>query len=360
MRRMMKLAAFAATLSLGATAAQAQSQIKGAVNADNQFAVVVNYNGVPAQTVINTAGSGYSWGTTRKFDFTVQNDKINQCHIDVITWGDGGVREGMAGVFRGNQGTVFSGGPGFTALETNITRNFSSLSNSTIASIGAMNVSSSPTPITPVQGGQWGTINSYSPSDFGGPIPGPSNFRWIKPQGAGTTSSKYYVFRIGCGSLAKYVAPPKPTTKGMTFGIRDPYPNQVNGTIHVGCGDKDGVNCDAIKGDTLCTTPKPILCINPMKLPKPANTVESGRWDKWSGGIIGTTKPMPAPTELSAANKACTDEFGSGWRVAQFHDGYAGRSGWSFSAYGNVGTYDKRFWTDIDDQKNGVCWDRTK
>lgn len=360
MKTLSSVLALSTALFLGALEANAQTNVTGAINADNQFAVVVNYNGVPAQTVANTASTGYRWGTTKKFNFTIDETRANKCHVDVITWGDGGVREGMAGVFKGNQGTVFSGGPGFTALETNITRNFNFLSGSTITAIAGMNVSTSPTPITPVQGGQWGTVNSYNAGDFGGPVPGPTNFQWIKPQGAGTTSTKYYVYRIGCDRLVKYVTPPPPTDKGMTFGIRNPYPNDVNGVIHVGCGDKDGVNCDAIKGDTLCTTPKPLLCINPMGLSKPASVSEPSRWEKWSGGIVGTTNPIAAPDELSKANQACVNEFGSGWRVAQFHDGYAGRSGWSFSAYGNVGTKDKRFWADIDDQPNGVCWDRSK
>lgn len=351
MRRILKLAAFAATLSLGATAAQAQSQINGAVNADNQFAVVVSYGGASPTTVINTNGTGYSWGTTKRFTIPVQDNTISRCQVDIITWGDGAVREGMAGVLKGNLNTIYTGGPGFVAKDTGIPR-FTPI-NTAIPSIIAGSAGfSSPQNITPVVGGQWGTVN-YQGSDFGsGAVPG--GHQWIKPQGAGRTSNNYYVYRAPCAKLVK----PAPVKKGMTFGIRNPYPNQVNGTIHVGCGDKDGVNCDAIRGDTLCTTPKPILCINPMKLPKPANTVESGRWDKWSGGIIGTTKPMAAPSTLAAANQACTSEFGPGWRVAQFHDGYAGRSGWTFSAYGNVGTNDKRFWTDIDDQPNGVCWSR--
>lgn len=354
MRQFKKFLALTAMFSLAGTAAQAQSQINGAINADNQFAVVVNYNGVPSSTAIDTSSTGYRWGTTKRFSFTIDDTKINQCHVDVITWGDGGVREGMAGVLKGNAGMAYTGGYGFTARETSITRNFANLSNSTKTTIGAMNVSSAPQPITPVAGGSWGTIN-YNGSDFfGGTVP--PNFRWVKPVGAGTTSKMYYVFRAPCNRLVK----PVPIKKGMTFGIRNPYPGTVTGVVHVGCGDKDAVNCDAIRGDTLCATPKPILCIYPRKMPKPASVVESGRWHKWSGGIVGTTKPMAAPDKLSLANKACTDEFGSGWRVAQFHDGYAGRSGWSFSAYGNVGTQDKRFWTDIDDQRNGVCWDRNQ
>lgn len=144
---------------------------------------------------------------------------------------------------------------------------------------------------------------------------------------------------------------------GMTWGIRTPLPESVNGVAHVGCNDKDGVKCDPYKGDTLCTEPRPILCLNPMRLQKPQNLTES-RWDKWSGGIIGTTNPMPAPSTLAQANSECVKEFGPGWRVAEHHDAYPGSSGWVFSAYGNVGTKSKRYWTDIRNQPNGICWTR--
>ena len=142
--------------------------------------------------------------------------------------------------------------------------------------------------------------------------------------------------------------------KGMTWGLRDPQPEPVNGVVHLGCNDKFGNKCEPYKGDTMCKTKLPILCINPMGLQKPQNLSES-RWDKWTGGIVGTTNPMAAPDKLSVANGACVAEFGKGWRVAQHHDVAAGRSGWMFSAYGNVGTKGKRFWTDINDQPNGVC-----
>ena len=144
---------------------------------------------------------------------------------------------------------------------------------------------------------------------------------------------------------------------GMTWGIRTPLPESVNGVAHVGCNDKDGVKCDPYKGDTLCSEPRPILCLNPMQLQKPQNLTES-RWDKWSGGIIGTTNPMPAPSTLAQANSECVKEFGRGWRVAEHHDAYPGSSGWMFSAYGNVGTKAKRYWTDIRNQPNGICWTR--
>lgn len=147
--------------------------------------------------------------------------------------------------------------------------------------------------------------------------------------------------------------------KGMTWGIRPPTPEAVNGVAHVGCNDASGNKCDPYKGDTVCTAELPILCINPLKLQQPQNLTTS-QWDRWTGGIIGTTKPMSAPDKLSLANQACTAEFGKGWRVAEHHDIISGSSGWMFSAYGNVGTLGKRFWTDIRNQPNGVCWDRNQ
>lgn len=146
--------------------------------------------------------------------------------------------------------------------------------------------------------------------------------------------------------------------KGMTWGLSNPIPEPVNGVAHFACKVASG-DCDPYKGDTVCSQPMPILCINPMGLTKPANLTES-KWDKWTGGIVGTTKPIAAPNKLSEANKMCVEEFGKGWRVAQFHDSATGRSAWAFSGYGNAGTMGKRYWTDIDDQPNGVCWDRSQ
>jgi len=148
-----------------------------------------------------------------------------------------------------------------------------------------------------------------------------------------------------------------PEKKGMTWGVRDPEPESVNGVAHVGCNDKNGGKCEPYNGDTSCGTALPILCLNPMKLQKPQNLTES-QWDRWSGGVIGTTNPMAAPSTLAQANSECVKEFGPGWRVAEHHDAYPGTSGWAFSAYGNVGTKGKRFWTDIKNQPNGVCWSR--
>lgn len=150
--------------------------------------------------------------------------------------------------------------------------------------------------------------------------------------------------------------PQESANKGMTWSVASVPTNPVDGVSNVGCWG----TCDPRNGDTSCSKALPVLCINPLGLPKPASVQETGRWNKWTGGVIGTTPAAPAPSTLSEANALCTAEFGEGWRVAQFHDGLAGRSGWKFLAYGNVGTLFDRFWADIDDQKNGVCWDRSK
>jgi hypothetical protein len=62
--------------------------------------------------------------------------------------------------------------------------------------------------------------------------------------------------------------------------------------------------------------------------------------------------PTILPATLATANALCVAEFGAGWRVAEFHDGW----GWNFQAFGGLGKPAGRFWVNIDDQPGGVCW----
>jgi len=55
--------------------------------------------------------------------------------------------------------------------------------------------------------------------------------------------------------------------------------------------------------------------------------------------------------QVIEANQFCEAKFGTGWRVAEFHDAWA----WNMKAYGNVGTNVDRFWVDINDQ-DANCW----
>jgi len=140
-----------------------------------------------------------------------------------------------------------------------------------------------------------------------------------------------------------------PHVSGMTWRLLGT--NATTGTVDVGCAD-----CNAYNGDTPCTTALPILCIlkaGPgFPLALPANVDNSDIYHLWSGGIVATTTPTPAPAKRSGANARCVQEFGPGWRVAEFHDGW----GWHFQAFGGV-THPSQLWVDIDDQPNGVCWE---
>ena len=137
--------------------------------------------------------------------------------------------------------------------------------------------------------------------------------------------------------------------KGMTWAFGGV--NTPTGTVRVACS-----NCNPTTGDTPCSTPLPMLCIRKsgagFPLPKPLSVNNTDQNSLWSGGVIGTTAPLVPPTTLAAANAVCVQQFGSDWRVAEFHDGW----GWGFQAYGGIGYPASRFWVDINDQPNGKCW----
>ena len=156
------------------------------------------------------------------------------------------------------------------------------------------------------------------------------------------------ILMMSCAALAQGKVPIK-VKKGMTWRFNSANP--TTGTIDVGCSN----SCDGYNGDTACTTPLPMLCIRKsgpgFPLPVPVGLPNSDRYHLWSGGIVATTAPI-VPTTLAAANAACAAQFGTDWRLAEHHDGW----GWSFQAYGGVGDPKSRFWVNVNDQPNGVCW----
>lgn len=144
--------------------------------------------------------------------------------------------------------------------------------------------------------------------------------------------------------------------------------NAMHGTITVGCNNSaanPADRCNPKTGDTLCGQYRPLLCIYGGK-PTPAfsivppGVVNTSNYSKWSGGVLATTKAVQGSyfQHLHDANNRCIADFGLGWRVAEFHDGW----GWSFQAYGgttgapNVAVTD-RFWVNINDQPAN-CWDQ--
>jgi hypothetical protein len=141
--------------------------------------------------------------------------------------------------------------------------------------------------------------------------------------------------------------------KGMTWVHR--FSNAQTGTVNVGCS-----GCDAYKGDTECSKPLPVLCIyKPTPaFPLPVGVNNSDIYNRWAGGVVATTAPVPGNTfaDSAAVSAYCKAQFGNGWRVAEFHDGW----GWDFQAYGGTvsapAVPSTRFWVHINDQPAGNCW----
>lgn len=139
--------------------------------------------------------------------------------------------------------------------------------------------------------------------------------------------------------------------KGMTWIRKAPH-YAVQGVDLVGC---DTAVCNPYLGDTLCTVSLPLLCLNnayKSQCPAPAGLVID-YYRGWSGGHIATTPPVQgtALTSQAAADAICVAYFGTGWRMAEFHDG---NGGWNWYAFGSVRT-DMRYWVRINDQPAN-CW----
>jgi hypothetical protein len=147
-------------------------------------------------------------------------------------------------------------------------------------------------------------------------------------------------------------------TKGMTW-IHSAS-NAQTGTISVGCN-----GCNATQGDTACTQQLPLLCIyKPTpSFPLPTGVSNADQYNQWSGGVVATTAPVAGNTFMHStdATNYCIAQFspgqsGSGWRVAEFHDGW----GWNFQAYGGTvkapTVPSTRFWVHINDQPAANCW----
>lgn len=189
--------------------------------------------------------------------------------------------------------------------------------------------------------------------------------------------------------------------KGMTWGKY--HHDATLGIDRVGCfglplaPTKTG-GCEPYIGDTNCKAQLPVLCINVDKSPRPNYAiVPSGGvmpdefYNGWAGGHIATTLPTlgtdltiipiqgPIPGVTTTGDQICEKSFGSGWRMAEHHDGqyilgmsqtaFYGNStnspspwptsglstgGWTVYAWGNV-LDTQRYWVKIDDQPAN-CW----
>jgi hypothetical protein len=192
--------------------------------------------------------------------------------------------------------------------------------------------------------------HNYHPEDFDGLIDEVEIFNRVLDQ-----SEIQAIYNAGSAGKCKA------GTKGMTW--LHAISNAQTGTITVGCS-----NCDAYKGDTVCTQKLPLLCIYKptTPFPLPAGVSNTDQYSQWSGGVVATTAPIagntfahisaPTTTPPGNADSYCAAQFGTGWRVAEFHDGW----GWNFQAYGGTVSAptvpSTRFWVHINDQPAANCW----
>src|ERR1700680_880045 len=97
--------------------------------------------------------------------------------------------------------------------------------------------------------------------------------------------------------------------KGMTWERRSI--NATNGTVSVGCVT-GASGCNPNLGDRLCSTSLPLLCFKPSGFPVPQSVNNTSIYNRWSGGIVGTTPPVGASSfggSLANADARCVQEF---------------------------------------------------
>lgn len=160
---------------------------------------------------------------------------------------------------------------------------------------------------------------------------------------------------------------------GMTFG-NTTNASTGGGVVFVTCHGlprTEGGGCDAYRGDTPCAARLPLLClrVDGRRRPEglivppaaPAAAMPAAFYAGWAAGHVAATAPL-AGIELGSpqqADQICSDAFGDGWRMAEFHDGRVdaagGRGGWAWYAYGRLDT-STRYWVRIDDTPAN-CWD---
>jgi hypothetical protein len=194
---------------------------------------------------------------------------------------------------------------------------------------------------------------------------------------------------LSIGTVTAAVTPTEvndPNAFGLTWGAMtsDKLPASTvwmscHGQPREGITQPHADSCNPYKGDASCRMALPILCIQ-----KDGSTVESSFppatsstgeplkserdrgaisfndivTDGWGAGSVASTEPVAGFVigSLALANARCEKELGSGWRMAEFHDGLGGQGGWGFVAKrGNRLDTRLRHWVHVNDQP-GNCW----
>lgn len=143
---------------------------------------------------------------------------------------------------------------------------------------------------------------------------------------------------------------PEARRRGMTWVVREVR----NGAVNV--GNHAGTN--PYVGDTPETAILPMLCIRQTGLPVPAGIVPDF-YHGWSGGEVRLTTPVTGSVLNSPAiaNGICAAQFGTGWRMGEFHDGNGGHTYWAqlgHPALLEAFRAKTKFWAAINDQPANV------
>jgi hypothetical protein len=132
--------------------------------------------------------------------------------------------------------------------------------------------------------------------------------------------------------------------KGVTWTLRQQDANVAN------VGSDRSTN--PYRGDTECGEKLPLLCIQRDYTQPPSSSYYQG----WAYGTIKVTAPIQGYQlkGMGAADLICSQAYGAGWEVVEYHDGNLGLaigalSGHDVWAFGNLPS-GQRFWVTISDQ----------
>lgn len=125
---------------------------------------------------------------------------------------------------------------------------------------------------------------------------------------------------------------------------------QINGKVQVGLDQSS----NPFVGDRPCSYRLPILCIKVDGYAPPANSHGRNFSHGWSAGHLKPSRPVTGNeiSTVGAASQVCEQTFGTGWRMATFHDGSMGTSntdGWEMWGYGSF-PLGLRMWAAVNDQ----------
>ena len=174
--------------------------------------------------------------------------------------------------------------------------------------------------------------------------------RWVATALVGALASTAPTGPVPAGATAKPVGADSVSVSALRKGMTWTVLGQQGDYVHVG---RDG-QTDAYAGDTTVDQYLSALCL--LVDARPAPAIPFDHDNGWARGAVKVTAPIrgDALTSRAQGDSICASTFGTGWRLAEFHDGRWGTDfvfsgGWSFWAAG-VLTPGTRFWTAISDQ----------